>query len=41
MLNQDYNGGQIMCINLVSNENKNEKMLKTRYEEMVAECGIK
>ena len=41
MLNQDYNGGRILCINLVSTENKNEKMLKTRYEEIFEKCGIK
>jgi SacI homology domain len=35
MLNQDYNGGQILCINLVTTENKNENMLKNRYEDLI------
>lgn len=35
MLNRDYNGGEILCVNLISTENKNEKMLKVRYEEML------
>jgi len=28
-------------LNLVTTENKNEKMLKTRYEEMISTCGLK
>ena len=41
MLNLDYNGGNIMCVNLVSSENKNENMLKNRYEEMIASFRMK
>ena len=41
MLREDYNGGQTLCLNLVKQENnKNENMLKSRYEEMVVSCGL-
>ena len=39
MLREDYCEGRVLCVNLVSEQKKEEKALKLRYEELFNMAG--